>query len=111
MINKKMMNFAAGIILLIGALPLSYNYYIVLRFSIFIVAGINLISYYILYRDKKEINPILLLFMLSAFIIFNPIMPIYMNKSTWIIFDVIFGISFIGQSIYENINNEKNDST
>ena len=77
----------AGIMLLL-AIPTiwSYSYFQILRW---VVMGVALYNAYIAYEFKKKEW----IFVMGAVaIVFNPIAPIFLEKQTWIILDLISSI-------------------
>jgi len=82
---KKSRMIASGM-LLIAVLDLPYGYYTLLRIVVFIVAGIIA---FLAFKNDKE----LLLILFGAIsILYNPIIPVYLNKNTWIIIDVLVAV-------------------
>ncbi|MDP2638163.1 MAG: hypothetical protein Q8P26_03825 [Candidatus Levybacteria bacterium] len=79
----------SGIVLLL-AIPTGwpYSFYILLRWAIFISSIIVAYGFY-----KSNILAWAFIFGAVAFI-FNPIAPLYLGKSTWVIFD------FIGAALF-----------
>ena len=67
---------------------LPYGYYRFLRITITVISGIN-----IYFEVEKENKSNLIIFLAIA-ILFNPIIPIYLNKTTWIPIDFITGLFF-----------------
>jgi len=84
----KWLSIASGIVLVLGILQWPYGYYILLRWIIFISSIIIAIDFY-----KSKFLSWTLIFSGVA-ILFNPIAPIYLNKSTWIVFDFISACLF-----------------
>lgn len=80
----------SGLILLFALSEQPYSYYQVLRIVI-CGASIILIWYFI----QAKIEWLGWLFIIPA-ILFNPIFPVYMDKSTWQLLDVLFAILFLG---------------
>lgn len=78
-----------GILLLLG-IPngWSYGYYIFLRWVVFISSIFLAYGFY-----NSKINAWALVFSAIAFL-FNPIAPIYMNKSNWVGIDFVASILF-----------------
>lgn len=76
--------------LLILAIPsfLPYDYYIILRWVITISAIINAVGF-----NKSKLTGWVLIFSALA-ILFNPLFPIYLNKSSWVAIDLISTIIF-----------------
>lgn len=79
----------AGILLLgaLGTWP--YSYYQMLRWTVVIAA---VYSAWILFSDKRIGWA---WFFTAVAVLFNPIAPIYMQKSDWYIFDVAIGMAFL----------------
>ena len=69
-------------LLIIAIFKLPYGYYTFLRWIVFISSGY---SAYISFLNQKNIWVIILGILA---IIFNPIIPIYLKKETWIIIDI-----------------------
>lgn len=87
--NIKWLCIVAGVTLLL-AIPNGwpYSFYILLRWFIFIVSAIVAYGFY-----TSKIAAWALVFGGIAFL-FNPIAPIYLNKSTWVSLDFISAIIF-----------------
>jgi hypothetical protein len=66
-----------------------YSYYVLLRLVIFITSGLICI---LAYKFKK--TRWMIITGLSAFL-FNPIFPVYLNKSTWKLIDLVVAVLFI----------------
>lgn len=85
----KWLCLASGILLLL-AIPTgwSYDFYILLRWLIF------LSSVYIAYGFyKSKLKAWMFIFGTIAFL-FNPIIPIYLIKSSWILIDLVSAVLF-----------------
>ena len=83
--------FGLGALLLIAAAPLPYTYYIFMRNVTFIAAAV------LAYHNFNTINktnawPWIFLFIA---ILFNPMIPVYMQKYLWIIIDILIGSLFL----------------
>lgn len=91
---------ACGLLLLAMA-NLPYGYYRFLRITITIIAGINAVS---VYQMK---NKLLFIFYLGMAILFNPILPIHLDKATWKTIDLITGIIFGVTAFIETNDNQK----
>ena len=78
-----------GIMLLLAIGDLPYSYYQLLRIVV-CGASIFLVWYFI----KSKIEWLGWAFIIPA-ILFNPLLPIYLAKSTWQLFDLLFGVMFI----------------
>ncbi len=85
---QKTASTITGVMLLIAILPLPYGYYILLRwavclsaiFSIWVFAGLGKKSW--------------LLLMAIIALLFNPIVPVYLTKGTWVIIDLVAALLF-----------------
>tara|TARA_B100000780_G_C21059961_1_gene425973 strand:- start:284 stop:562 length:279 start_codon:yes stop_codon:yes gene_type:complete len=73
--------------LFIAIFGLPYNYYTFLRF---VVTGVSLYAAFGL-LEKGNINFWVMLFIA---ILFNPLIPIYLSKDTWILINIITGSYF-----------------
>lgn len=81
---------AAGLMLLLALGDHPYSYYQILRIVV-CGASIFLIWYFI----QAKIEWLGWVFIIPA-ILFNPVFPIYMEKSTWQFLDLLFGVMFLG---------------
>ena len=98
----KWLSIIAGILLLLGILNgWPYTYYIILRWVICGVAIFNVID---LSRSKLT-GWVWAFGALAA--LFNPIVPVYLNKSAWVGIDLISAIIFF-LSVYTI--NKKNEN-
>lgn len=79
---------ACGLLLLALA-DLPHGYYSFLRIVITIIAGLN--TFILLDGGNK----ILFYIFISIAILFNPFIPIYLNKATWAPIDVLAGLFFL----------------
>lgn len=84
----KWLAIISGAMALIAIFPLSYSYYIILRWVLFISSIIFAYNYF-----KTNKQRWVLTFSAIAFL-FNPIFPIYQERSSWVIFDFIVAIIF-----------------
>ncbi|MCX6718473.1 MAG: hypothetical protein NTY81_02630 [Candidatus Staskawiczbacteria bacterium] len=79
-----------AIVFLFGALANNpYSYYQLLRWVVMIVAGYTA---YNAYKDKK--NNEVWIFGIMA-VLFNPIIPFYLQKNTWQLIDIVSAILFL----------------
>lgn len=87
--NIKWLCVLSGALLLL-AIPTGwpYSFYILLRWFIFITSAIVAYGFYM-----SKISTWALVFGGIAFL-FNPIAPIYLNKSTWVSLDFISAVLF-----------------
>ena len=94
--------FACGL-LLIAIASLPYGYYQFLRIVITIIAVINAFSVF-----ESESKILFYVFILVA-ILFNPLIPIYLDKATWTPIDLIVGLFFgVTAFIKATGDNDKN---
>ena len=89
--NKNYIHYKiiSAILLLLGILSLPYGYYQLLRILITISAGMCTFESF-----NKNNQPMMYLFLLIT-ILFNPLLPIHLNKSIWIIIDLITALFFL----------------
>jgi hypothetical protein len=83
----KWLAIISGAMALIAILPgLPYFYYILLRWVLFISSGVFAYNYFNINKQGWGFT-----YSAIAFL-FNPIFPIYLERSTWVIFDFIVAI-------------------
>lgn len=83
-----------AILLGIGVFKLPYGYYTFLRIIVFIYS----ISYlYIFYKNEKHGVTVALT---AIAILFNPILPIHLNKEIWSFINIATAIFYISVGIY-----------
>jgi|GEM_PF-6063358 len=99
---KRIICFILGFVLLIGVLSLPYNYYIFLRFCTLIACLFFIACMFKDYQAGWKPNLLIVILILSALIIFNPIMPMHMEKVTWAWYDGIYGICFLLYGAFYN---------
>ena len=83
-----LVRIAAGLLLLFALGDMAYSYYLFLRIAI-CVGSIFLIWYFV----SAKIEWLGWFFVIPA-ILFNPIVPIYMDKSIWQTIDFVFALFF-----------------
>lgn len=79
---------SGGLLLLAIPTGWPYDFYILLRWAICISSIIVAYNFY-----ASKVQAWALIFGAVAFL-FNPIMPIYLSKSTWVVFDFIVAILY-----------------
>lgn len=89
----------AIILLLLALFDLPYGYYNFLRIMIFII---SCYSIYVFYKYEKILW--VWIFVIIA-VLFNPIIPIYLDKSLWKIVDIVAVIIFLISFIFNKKNN------
>jgi hypothetical protein len=98
--NSRWLCLVGGAFLLL-AIPSGwpYSFYILLRWVIFFIALIVANETY-----KNNINGWALVFLGMAFL-FNPILPVYLSKSSWVMIDFVgASLFFIGGYIKQGKN-------
>ena len=87
--NMKWLCIASGIILIAAIIPSwPYNYYVFLRWAIFISAIITAYGFY-----NSKLTGWTLVFGAVA-ILFNPIIPVYLTRQIWTPIDLVAGILY-----------------
>lgn len=100
-------NIASGIaiLMLLLAIPSGvwpYGYYILLRW---VIAGIALFVLWVAYELKMTGWSWL---MGGIAILFNPVIPIHLDKATWVVIDIIVAILFLASIFKIRIYERKN---
>ena len=75
-------------LLLIALLPLPYFYYQLLRIVVTVVAAIYAYKFY----EDNQMAKVITFGIIA--LIWNPIFPIYMDKSAWMILDIVGAVVF-----------------
>jgi hypothetical protein len=88
------LHLLGAIFLVIGILDLPYGYYQFLRL---IITAISVLSIYHYWENYHRIISIIL-FIIA--ILFNPILPIHLEKETWVIIDLLAGLFFGGLLVF-----------
>ena len=76
------MKFLAAGMLFLAIFKLPYDYYTLLRYAIFFIAATSALAVF------DENTGIAVVYIVIA-LLFNPISPIYLDKSSWIIIDIL----------------------
>jgi len=84
---KNLNKIVAGL-LLIALLPLPYFYYQLLRIVVTVVAAIYAYKFY----EDNQMAKVITFGVIV--LIWNPIFPIYMDKSAWMIIDIVGAVVF-----------------
>lgn len=79
----------AVVLMLLAIFNLPYGYYEFLKITITGISGY--LAFY--YANKKFTRWLIIMFGIA--ILFNPILPIHLDKSIWIIIDIIIAIVFV----------------
>jgi len=88
-VKMKTTAYILGVSALLGALNLPIGYYTFLR--VLVTLG----AFWILYNTNDNKIAGWDFFLIISAIIFNPVMPIYLNKDLWIIIDIITGGGYL----------------
>ena len=105
-IRNKNISSVVAIVVLLLAIPSGiwpYGYYVLLRW---IITGIALFVLWVAYRLNQKGWSWL---MGGIAIIFNPIIPIYLDKGTWAVIDLIVAVLFLVSIFKIRIYKIKND--
>lgn len=96
--NRKiqLVSSALSILMILALFRMPYGYYSFLRFSVLIGACIVIYNFY----QKDGMDNSLIWGYILVLILWNPIAPIYMDRSVWIIFDFVAAI-FFGYNVYK----------
>ena len=86
--NMKTIRYFVGAILLLAIADLPYGYYTLLRIIVTIVAGITA------FIASEQENQFWMILFGAIAILFNPIIPIYLDKDVWVVIDVIVAVLF-----------------
>ena len=86
--NMNTIRYIVSAMLLLAIADLPYGYYTILRIIVTIVAGITA------FIASEQDNEIWMILFGAIAILFNPIIPIYLDKDTWVVIDVIVAILF-----------------
>ncbi len=79
------MHKIVAILLFIGALSMPYGYYQLLRIVVTICSAIFCFQF----LEENKMNMVYLFGFIA--ILFNPLIPIYLDKQTWVIIDIVAG--------------------
>lgn len=87
--NIKWISIIAGVLLIL-AIPTGwpYDFYIILRWVISVSSAIVAYGFY-----KSKLQAWTFVFGALVFL-FNPILPVYLSKSSWVLIDLIAAILF-----------------
>ena len=87
--NTKTLCMVSGVLLIL-AIPTGwpYDFYILLRWLIFAVSA------YVAWGFYKSNLPTWTLILGGIALLFNPILPFYLSKSSWVVMDLIAAILF-----------------
>ena len=87
--NMNTIRYIVSAMLLLAIADLPYGYYTILRIIVTIVAGITA------FIASEQDNEIWMILFGAIAILFNPIIPIYLDKEIWVVIDIIVAILFV----------------
>lgn len=85
----KLVAYATALFLFLAIFSWPYGYYILLRWVVFSVSILFAWGYY-----KSKLTIWTIIFSAIAFL-FNPLVPNYLNKSVWVIIDLMSAVLFL----------------
>lgn len=90
--------YICAAMLFLGAAPLPYGYYILLRL---VACGVFAFAAYVAYNRKRKALPWIYGF---AALVFNPIIKIFFPKEVWVFVDIAAGILLLatGKAVRTN---------
>lgn len=71
-------------VLMIGILPLPYGFYTLLRI---VVTGAAALAAYLAYRKADRVDALVVISGLVG-VLFNPLVPVFLDKGAWVILDL-----------------------
>lgn len=100
--NIKWLTMASGFFLLLGVLNWPYDYYVLLRIFICISSSILSFRFY-----NRQNTSWAFTFGIIAFL-FNPVLPVHLTKSIWVVLDIIAAfIFFYSSTIINKVHHDK----
>lgn len=86
--NIKIPSIIAIFLLLLALLPMPYGYYTLVRICIFLYSG------FLAYKAWQEQIQLWVWIFGFIAVLFNPIIPIYLNRELWAVIDIVVAIVF-----------------
>ncbi len=74
---------------MVAIFNMPYNYYTMLRFIVF---GVSAYGAYFAYQQSKQVW--VWAYLIVA-ILFNPLIPFYLSKTTWIVLDLLVLVVYV----------------
>ncbi len=96
----KIISMLSIVLLIIAILDMPYSYYRLLRFLLFVGAAYTSYSFY------KAKNKVLMLINILILALYNPIIPLHMNREFWTVINILTILGF-GYNIFEISKNKK----
>jgi len=105
-LNVASAQIITAILLFVGVLPIeNMAYYTFIRI---LVTGLSLVIVYNLYQNRKgNAMPLYALAFLGLVILYNPIIPFYFDKETWIIINFITALIMVAKLFVNQNNTDK----
>ncbi len=94
--GNKIFFIVVAVMLFLGIADLPYGYYTILRWVVFIASGVILLC------DASEKRVVSSVIFSLIMVMFNPIVPIYLEKETWQVIDALAGGIFAVTLIRKN---------
>lgn len=85
-----------ALLMFVALLDNNYGYYVFLRWVTFLGAGSMAIYFY---NNKSDEDEYAFVIPVVIALLWNPIIPIFMSRGTWVFFNVIAGIYFVIQAM------------
>ena len=96
----KIISVISIILLIVALFDMPYSYYRLLRFLLFVGAAYTSYSFY------KIKNNVLMLINILILALYNPIIPLHMNREFWTIINILTIVGF-GYNIFEVMKTKK----
>ena len=103
------LKIVSAVLLLIAIFDLPYVYYDILRSFISLSAIYFLIHVFISEIDHSYIQLAVLIVYIYMLRLFNPIWPVWLDKSTWIVYDIIAALIFLVHAVLPKLFDENSD--
>lgn len=85
-----------AVILFISIAELPYAFYTFMRI---VVPLLSVIYLFFAYMQEEKFSLMLIPNIIIA-ILWNPVLPVYHDKDTWVIIDIVFGLCQLGMAFY-----------
>ena len=79
------------IMLIFAILPLPYGYYTLLKL---VISLSSILIIFQIYKRYYEVNNLIIIFSI-IFLIYNPVFPIYLNKTIWIPINILTALAYL----------------
>lgn len=85
----KIFKYLAAAMLILAVFHLPYGYYQFLRVAVTLIAGVAA------YQELEQSNKTAFALFLVTALLFNPILPVYLNRSLWLPIDLAAALLFV----------------